>query len=157
MIKAIIPGSFDPVTAGHADLARRSADLFGAAEILVMDNGAKSCTFTLEEREEIARAAFSDDPRITVKAFGGLLSEYVRSQGGVIIKGVRSASDFDYEYSLWEINRALENCETVLLPAKNELSFVSSTFVRELIRYGRPLEPYVPAAAARVIARLLSR
>ena len=153
---AVVPGSFDPITSGHEDIVRRAAALFGRAELLVMTNGAKNGMFDVSERLEIASAAFDGDESITVNVCKGLLCDYARLRDAVIVKGVRNGTDFDYEFELFEINRSLEDCETVILPAKKELQFVSSTFVRELIRFGRPLEPYVPAASARVIERILA-
>lgn len=154
---AVVPGSFDPITTGHEDLVRRAAALFGRAELLVMTNGAKSGLFDVSERLEIASAAFEGDENISVNVCKGLLCDYVSMKDALIVKGARNGTDFDYEYELFEINRSLEDCETVILPAKKELQFVSSTFVRELIRFGRPLENYVPAASARVIARILAK
>ncbi|MBQ9545104.1 MAG: pantetheine-phosphate adenylyltransferase [Clostridia bacterium] len=153
---AVVPGSFDPITSGHEDLVRRAASLFGKAQLLIMTNGAKNSFFDVSERLEIASAAFEGEKNISVNVCKGLLCDYARLKDAVIIKGARNGTDFDYEFELYEINRTLEDCETVILPAKKELQFISSTFVRELIRFGRPLEPYVPAASARVIAKILA-
>ncbi len=151
---AILPGSFDPITNGHADLALRAAALFDRVEILVMDNGSKRTMFDFSARLAIARAAFSGHASIGVEGWEGLLCDYVRSRpGAVIVKGARNAVDFAYECDLYHINRELEDCESLILPTKKELSFLSSTFVRELIRYGRPLEKYVPAGACQAIAQ----
>lgn len=155
-ITAVFPGSFDPVTNGHYDLALRAAKLFCEVVILVMDNGAKHTVFSLEQRLAITEKAFEGEKNIKVEACPGLLCDYVKAHPGcVILKGVRNAIDFAYEYNLYEINRELEDCETVILPSKKENLFVSSTFVRELIRYGRPLEGYVPHGACERIRQIL--
>lgn len=155
---AILPGSFDPITKGHEDLALRAAKLFDRVELLVMDNGAKRCMFDFSDRLAIARAAFAHCEGISVAGCEGLLCDYVKSRpGAVILKGARNAVDFVYECDLYHINRELEDCETLILPTKQELSFLSSTFVREMIRHGRDLEPYVPAGACQAIRELLAR
>lgn len=157
-VTAVLPGSFDPITNGHRDLALRAAALFDRVVLLVMDNGAKQTMFDLSQRVAIAREAFRPEERVEVEGCEGLLCDYVKSHpGAVILKGARSGTDFDYEYGLYEINRELEDCETLILPSKKELVFLSSTFVRELIRHGRPLDAYVPEGACERIRCLLEQ
>ena len=154
---AVIPGSFDPITNGHADLVMRAAALADRVEVLVMENADKHTMFTPQQRLQIAQAAFAGLSRVQVVNYRGLLCRYVKEQPGrFLVKGARNSVDFQYEYTLYEINRELEDCETVILPAKKENLFLSSTFVRELIRYGRSLEGYVPPESQKVIEQLLA-
>lgn len=153
---AVIPGSFDPITNGHLDVVMRAREIFDRVILLVMDNGSKRCMFDLEERLSIARAAVEGLDGVEARSCDGLLCEYAKKYDAVIVKGARNSVDFEYECSLYEINRELEGCETVILPAKKEHSFVSSTFVRELLRYGRELDKYVPEAAIARIKELIN-
>ena len=146
---AVFPGSFDPVTVGHMDLIRRAAALFDRVYICAMVNGGKSPLFTGEQRFELLRASVAELPNVTAEVWTGLLADYAREKGAhYLVKGVRNGTDFDTEWSMAQINRELDgSLETVLLPARAEYLHVSSTMVREMIKYHRPLEPYMPAAA----------
>ena len=143
--KVVCPGSFDPVTKGHERYIRLAARLFDKAEVLVMKNCNKKDVFTSEQRFELARLTFEDVKNIKVVLFEGFLAGYCRDNSvDAIVKGVRNAADFDYEMNLSEINRSVSGVESIFLPSDPEVGFVSSTFVRELIRYGRDCSPYVP-------------
>ena len=146
---AVFPGSFDPVTVGHMDLIRRAAGLFDQVYICAMVNAGKSPMFTGEQRFELLRASVAELPNVTAEAWLGLLADYAREKGArYLVKGVRNGTDFDTEWSMAQINRELDgSLETVLLPARAEYLHVSSTMVREMIKYRRALEPYMPAAA----------
>lgn len=146
---AVFPGSFDPVTLGHMDLIGRAATIFDRVYVCAMVNSGKRPMFTKEQRYEMLSAAVAELPNVTAENWTGLLADYARERGArFLIKGVRNGTDFDTELGMAQINRALEpTLDTVLLPARTEFLHVSSTMVREMITYKRPLEPYVPAAA----------
>ncbi len=150
---AVYPGSFDPVTLGHMDVIARAAELFDRVYICTMVNGGKSPLFTTEQRFEMLCAAVEALPNVTAELWTGLLADYARERGaGWLVKGARSGTDFDSEFAMAQINRSLDaGLDTVLLPARAELLHLSSTMVREMIKYGRPLEPYVPAEAIRLM------
>ena len=148
MRTAICPGSFDPITLGHLDLIRRAAELFDRVIVCVMSNGSKDRgMFPPERRLELVRLAVEDMPHVEAELWTGLLAEFCRQRKAqVIVKGVRNATDFDWEYQMTWINRGLGNApETVLLPAAPEYAWFSSTMAREMIRYHQPLEKYLPA------------
>ncbi len=150
---AVFPGSFDPVTLGHMDLIRRAAAIFDRVYVCAMVNSGKKPMFTKEQRYEMLRAAVAELPNVTAELWTGLLADYAKEKGAhYLIKGVRNGTDFDNELGMAQINRALEpTLDTVLLPARTEFLHVSSTMVREMVTYKRPLEPYVPAAAIKIM------
>lgn len=152
---AMYPGTFDPITNGHIDLARRAARLFGRVVVAVAASPNKTPMFTLEERISMARTAFNGEANITVDGFYGLTVDYVREHGlGVIIRGLRAVSDFEYEFQLAAMNRHLQSeVETVLLTPAEEYTFVSSTFVREIGVLGGDIAPFVPPVVAAALAR----
>ncbi len=152
--KALISGSFDPVTVGHYDLVMRAAKMFDEVYVTEFVNSSKNGFFSAEERLCMLKAAFAGVPNVRVDSFGGLLVDYAREHGiGTVVKGARTASDFDYEQSLALINRSLEaELDTVIIPTKAEYMHVSSTMVRELIRYGCDYTKSVPAGVAPLIA-----
>jgi len=157
MKKAIITGTFDPVTVGHLDVIKRAAAIFDEVHVCVLNNGEKQTMFTAEERLRIMKAATEKVlGNITVGSFDGLTSDYMKEHDiTCIVKGVRNSTDFDYEYGIAEImKKFLPGCETVLLPSAPEYIHVSSTFVREIIKYGGPLEDAVPEGAVRVIREI---
>lgn len=151
-MKALLPGSYDPLTIGHFDLALRAADLFGEVVIAVLSNGEKNGFFSPEERAQIIAAAIGKrgDPRLSVTVSDGLLAGlYTEIGADCMVKGIRNASDYVYENELWLINRSFEEkCETVFLPAKAEYAHLSSTMVREMLKYGLPLDSVLPEGAA---------
>lgn len=152
MKRALVPGSFDPFTSGHLDLVLRSAQLFDETVVCGFYNPAKSYTFDPCIRsamlKDICEAYSGKEGRgvITSDINDGLLADYCEKHKiDVIVKGVRTAADFDYEYSMASVNRLLcAECETVFLPARAEHQHISSTVVRELLKYGRSPEGYVP-------------
>lgn len=154
---AVVSGSFDPITVGHADIIKRAETIFGKVVIAVSRNSEKSGLLTEDARLESVKAAFEGDENVEVVKLEGLLSVLVKSLDGVIVRGLRSVSDFDYEKPMALMNKDLEGVETVFLPASPEYEFISSTFVRDLIRYGRDISPYVPAGAAEVIINEINK
>ncbi len=146
MTCALIPGSFDPVTVGHEEFIARAAALFDSVIVCVCDNSAKNCMFTPEERYEFLKLVTEKYRNVRADICPGLLAEYaIKNRCDVIIKGVRNASDFDYENMLFAINRELApDIETLFIPARAETAHISSTMVRELIKYGCDFTPYIP-------------
>lgn len=155
MKKALLTGTFDPFTVGHYDVVKRAAGLFGEVHLVVFNNSEKNTMFTNEERFEIAKRSLSDLPNVVCANTSGLVVGYARENGiDVIIKGVRDTTDFEYEYDLSLINREIGNIETLFLPTSPEYRFVSSTFVREMIRHGVDFKKYVPKGGYEYIKTL---
>lgn len=149
MTTAICPGSFDPITLGHVDIVRRAAEIFDEVVVCVMHNAAKkSPMFTLEEKLSMARRAVEEYPNVRVDSYDGLLTEYVRRYDKpVVVKGLRAASDFDYEFQMNMINKRLNpSVETMFLTASERYTFLSSSIVREVAQYGAELKGLVPDA-----------
>ena len=149
MTTAICPGSFDPITLGHVDIIRRAAEIFDEVVVCVMHNAAKkSPMFTLEEKLSMARRAVEGYPNVRVDSYDGLLTEYVRRYDKpVVVKGLRAASDFDYEFQMNMINKRLNpTVETMFLTASERYTFLSSSIVREVAQYGAELKGLVPDA-----------
>ncbi len=160
MKKAMITGSFDPITVGHIDLIRRAALLFDEVYVVVFANTEKkSGMFTPDERLLLCKAAIGGLNLNGVSAvkFDGLTSDIARALGvSCLVRGARSGSDFDYEYELANIMRRFDGeLETIVLPAAPELSMISSTYARDLIRYGCDLTGAVPTACIPLIQEIL--
>ena len=151
---AICPGSFDPVTHGHLDVIRRAAALFDKVIVAVGRNSAKNYLFTLEERVDLMRQTTGEWPNVTVEALDGLVVDFARARGaGVLVKGIRFASDFDFELQMAHINAVVGSVETVMLPASSQWSTLSSTMIREVASYGGDVAAFVPEVVARQIGR----
>jgi pantetheine-phosphate adenylyltransferase len=151
---AICPGSFDPVTHGHLDVIRRAAALFDEVIVAVGRNSAKNYLFTLEERLELMREVTAEWPNVRVEALDGLLVDFARARGaGVLVKGLRFASDFDFELQMAHINAVVGSVETVMLPASSQWATLSSTMIREVASYGGDVAAFVPDVVARQIRR----
>lgn len=146
-MNAIFSGSFDPITLGHLDIIRRAATLFDTLTVVLCHNAEKHAMFSLDARKKMLTAATADLPNVSVDICEGLLAAYTEAHNiAVIVRGVRDAADMPYEMMLSTINRGLRNHpETVFLPSKPEHSHISSSFVREMIRYQEPLEAILPA------------
>jgi pantetheine-phosphate adenylyltransferase len=153
MIKAVYPGTFDPLTRGHEDLVRRASGLFDTLIVGVADSRAKRTFFTLEERVEIAREVLGPLKNVQVVGFGGLLIEFVRQHGArVVLRGLRAVSDFEYEFQLAGMNRSLyPDFETLFLTPSEQHMFISATLVREIALLGGDVSKFVDP---RVEARL---
>ena len=143
---AVFPGSFDPITRGHVDLVRRALPLFDKVIVAIGVNSKKKTFFSLEQRKSWINAVFSDEPKVEVGDFEGLTVDYCRSvNAGYLIRGLRNASDFDYEKTISQINNIIgENIETIFLIAKPELSHVSSSVVREIIDAKGDVKAFLP-------------
>ena len=137
---AVYPGTFDPITRGHEDILRRAARLFDQVVLGVAVAHHKKTLFSLEERMAMAREVLSDLPNLRVAPFEGLTRDFVRAQGGrVMVRGVRSVTDFDYETQLATLNRELmPEVDTVFLTTSPEVQAISSTLVREITQLGGP-------------------
>ena len=147
---AVFPGSFDPITLGHMDVIRRAAACFDKLYVCVMVNCDKKHLFPQEKRLELIKKSVQDFPNVEVEQWDGLVAEYAQKKGArFLVKGIRSAADLDIEMQMARINAGVvPGLETVFLPASAEYQHFSSTMVREMIRYGQPLEKYVPAPVA---------
>ena len=145
---AICPGSFDPITLGHLNIIRRTAQIFDEVVVCVMINSTKtSPMFSVEERVDMVCRATERYPNVTVDSSGILLAEYARQyEGAVIVKGLRAASDFEYEFQMNLINKHINPAlETMFLTSSEKYTFLSSSVVRELAMYGGDLTGLVPS------------
>ncbi len=156
MRRAVCPGSFDPVTNGHLDIVGRSSRLFDEVIIGVLINQHKTGLFTIEERIEMLRAVTASYGNVRVESFRGLLVDFCRAEGaGAIVKGLRSAADFDYELPMAQMNSHLARVETVFLPGAVGNTFVSSSLVKEVCAMGGDVTGLVPDGVRdRLVQRL---
>jgi pantetheine-phosphate adenylyltransferase len=147
---ALYPGSFDPVTRGHEDLVRRSLALADRLIVAVAVNATKSPLFTVAERTALLRETLAGESRVEVRSFEGLLAEFAREVGAnVVVRGLRAVSDFEYEFQMALMNRQLnKQLETVFLVPDLNLTFLSSSLVREIARFGGDVGPFVHPAVA---------
>ena len=146
MRKAVCPGSFDPITNGHLDVIERASGLFDEVTIAVLVNSSKSGLFSIEERIKMARDAASHLPNVKVDTWSGLLVDYCKANDiRAIVKGLRAVSDFDYELQMAQMNLQLKGVDTLLMATKPAYSFLSSSLVREIARYGGDVSALVPA------------
>ncbi|MBH9551341.1 pantetheine-phosphate adenylyltransferase [Inhella gelatinilytica] len=155
-MKAVYPGTFDPLTLGHEDIVRRAARLFPQVVLAVASAHHKKTLFTLDERLAMAREALADVPQVDVVSFEGLLSNFVRAQGAhVVVRGIRAVSDYDYEFQMAGMNRQLmPEVETVFLTPGDDYQFVSGTFVREIAMLGGDVRKFVgPGVLQRLQAK----
>lgn len=148
MIRAVCPGSFDPLHNGHVEVIARASSLFDEVIVAVSTNRSKKPRFGLEERMDMARETLTLLRGITVEPMGeGLLAEFCRSHGaGVIVKGLRSATDYNYEVPMAAMNRQLTGVETVFLAADSHYTHLSSTLLKEIATLGGDISDYVPRA-----------
>ncbi len=143
---AIYPGSFDPFTLGHLDIARRGLDVFDRLIVAVVNNPQKQPLFSADERVEMILEALGHDPRVSAESFDGLLVEYVKSRkANVILRGLRAISDFEYEFQMAQMNRHLEpGVETFFMMTGQSYFYLNSKLVKEVARLGRSVEGLVP-------------
>ena len=151
---AVYPGTFDPITNGHADILRRSFAFFDRVVVALADNVRKSPLFSLDERREMILEAVGRDPRVEVDAFSGLLVDYCQRRGArAVIRGLRALADFEYEFQLAHMNRHLApEVETVFLMTSEESFYVSSSLVKEVALMGGDVSRMVPPAVVAALA-----
>jgi len=151
--RAIYPGTFDPITNGHADLIERAANLFSEIIVGVANSPSKKPMFTLEERVELVRQVTAELPNVTVVGFSGLLVDFAKEQGAtVLIRGLRAVSDFEYEFQLANMNRRLfPGLESVFLTPAEENSFISSTLVKEVAIHHGDVRQFTDARVAEAL------
>jgi pantetheine-phosphate adenylyltransferase len=145
-IRAVYPGSFDPVTNGHIDLIQRSAALFDKVIVAILRNAEKAPLFTVEERTIMLEEAIRDLKNVSVTSFAGLLVDFVEQVGAsVIVRGIRAVSDYEYELQMALMNRRLSNkVETVFMLPAESYSFLSSKLVKEIAQHGGSIQGFVP-------------
>lgn len=150
MTKAMYPGTFDPVTNGHQDLVRRAAAIFSDVTVAIAANPGKAPLFSLDERVALAREVFADIPNVSVTGYTGLTVEFARQRGiGVIVRGLRAVSDFEFEFQLATMSRHLSaQVDYVFLTPIEQFNFISSTLVREIASLGGDVSKFVHPVVA---------
>jgi pantetheine-phosphate adenylyltransferase len=159
MIRAVYPGTFDPLTRGHEDLVRRASRLFDSLVLAIADSRAKRPFFTLSERIDMSREVLKDVKNLTITGFTGLLTDFVQAQkASVVLRGLRAVSDFEYEFQLAGMNRDLNpDMETVFLTPGEQHMFISATLVREIATLGGDVSKFVhPLVRERLAAKVKS-
>ncbi|MCS7164723.1 MAG: pantetheine-phosphate adenylyltransferase [Candidatus Calescibacterium sp.] len=142
---AVYPGSFDPITLGHLDIINRASNIFDKLIILVLNNYRKKPLFSMNERVELIKKCIPDNNKVLVDSYTGLLVDYIREKNiSFIVKGIRTISDFEYEFQQYLVNSRLINVETILLMTKSEYNFLSSSLVKEIAFFGGDISNFVP-------------
>ena len=145
MKKAIFPGSFDPITLGHVDIINRGVTLFDEVIIAIGENSSKNYMFSLEERKRFIENTFKDNPKVSVVSYSGLTTDFCKEIGvEFILRGLRNPADFEFEKAIAQTNRHLSTLETVFLLTSAQTSFISSSIVREIIRFDGDYQKLVP-------------
>jgi len=156
---AIYPGSFDPITKGHADIVKRTAAVFDKVIVAVSINAQKAPLFSIDERIDLAKNVFSDYENVEVSTFSGLLADYAKSVGAkTIVKGLRAVSDFEYEFQMAHMNKKLNpEVETMFMMSNQKYSYLSSSIVKEVGKLGGDLTDLVPEQIIDIIYKKLRR
>ncbi|TCC61906.1 pantetheine-phosphate adenylyltransferase [Kribbella pittospori] len=156
MSRAVFPGTFDPPTVGHLDIVTRAAAAFDEVIVAAGVNQSKHRLFSPDERVEMLTELAAPFGNVRIGTFEGLLVDYCRAEGaGVIVKGLRSAADYDYELQMAQLNRAMTGVDTVFLPTRAENAFISSSWVKEIARLGGDVSSFVtPAVHSRLLEKL---
>lgn len=142
---ALFPGTFDPFTTGHESLVRRGLELVDEIVVSIGVNEAKKTYFSLEKRVEMIRRLYRNEPRVRVESYDSLTIEFARKIGaGFILRGIRSVNDFEYEKTIADMNRTISGIETFVLFTEPELTHISSTLVRELLRHEHDVSAFIP-------------
>ena len=153
--RAVCPGSFDPVTNGHLDIIGRAANLYDEVIVAVFVNQAKSSLFSVDERRELLEEVTAQYGNVRIDSFHGLVVDYCKANGiSVIVKGLRAVSDFDYELQMAQMNRGLAGIDTLFMPTNPEYSFLASSLVKEIAKWGGDVSSLVPP---NVLKRLIDR
>lgn len=155
--RTVYPGTFDPLTRGHEDLVRRAANLFEEVIVAVADSRAKHPLFSLDDRVSIAREVLAPYDNVTIEGFSGLLMDFIKQrEAKVVLRGLRAASDFEYEFQMAGMNRNLHpDVETMFLTPAEQYMFISATMVREIAVLGGDVSPFVnPVVLAHIKERL---
>ena len=153
--RCVCPGSFDPVTNGHLDVVERASRLYDEVTVAVLVNASKAGLFTVQERIDLLREVTAHLPGVTVDSFEGLLVDYCRTRDiPVVVKGLRAVTDFDYELSMSQLNHRLSGVETLFVATNPEYSYLSSSLVKEVARWGGDVSGLVPEP---VLTRLRER
>jgi pantetheine-phosphate adenylyltransferase len=149
MRRAVCPGSFDPVTNGHLDIIGRTSRLYDEVIVAVLMNESKKGLFPIEERLEMLREVVAPYPNVRIESFQGLLVDFCRAQQAtVVVKGLRAVSDFDYELQMAQMNIGLAGVETLFMPTNPQHSFLSSSLVKDVAKWGGDVTPHVPPVVA---------
>jgi pantetheine-phosphate adenylyltransferase len=148
-LTALCPGTFDPVTNGHLDIIERAARRFDALTVGVLDNPAKQPLFSAEERVSLLKEVTQELGNVEVEAFSGLLVEYASRRGAdIVVKGLRAVTDFEFEIQMAQMNHSLSGMETMFMTTSPQWSFLSSSLVKEVARFGGDVSSLVPAVVA---------
>jgi pantetheine-phosphate adenylyltransferase len=158
MRRAVCPGSFDPVTNGHLDIVGRASRLFDEVIIGVLINQSKTGLFTIDERIEMLREVTAGYGNVRVDSFRGLLVDFCRAQqAAVVVKGLRAVSDFDYELQMAQMNNGLAGVETLFMPTNPLYSFLSSSLVKEVAKWGGDVSAHIPDSVGERLAKRLQQ
>ncbi len=160
MKRVLIPGSFDPITIGHYDIIKRCSEMFDEVYVAVFKNAEKrgQGIFTGKECLDMLRVALKDFDNVYTDTTDMLVVDYAKEKNiDYIVKGVRDTIDFEYEYDLYAINRSIGGYDTIFIPSLPEYKHISSTFVRDMIRYGRDITPYVPKGVSEIIESIVNK
>jgi pantetheine-phosphate adenylyltransferase len=158
MRRAVCPGSFDPVTNGHLDIVGRTSRLFDEVVVAVLVNESKQGLFTIDERLDMLREVVKPYGNVRIESFQGLLVDFCRAQqASVVVKGLRAVSDFDYELQMAQMNIGLAGVETLFMPTNPQHSFLSSSLVKDVAKWGGDVTSHVPELVARRLADRLRR
>lgn len=157
MVKAIYPGTFDPITNGHLDILSRASQLFKEVHVVVAVNVRKNTLFSLEERLELIRGCTTHLPNVNVSSFDGLTVDCLRRYGAkVVIRGLRAVSDFEYEFQMALMNKKLDaGCETVYLMPSEKYTYLNSSVIREIAALGGSVSEFVPAVVESMLRKKL--
>ncbi|MGE7090023.1 pantetheine-phosphate adenylyltransferase [Lysinibacillus sp. NPDC048646] len=150
---AVVPGSFDPVTFGHLDIIKRAADVFDVVYVAVLNNSSKQALFSVEERMALMAEVTKTLPNVRIESSSGLLIDYAKEKNAIaIVRGLRAVSDFEYEMRITSMNRFLdETIETFFIMTKNQYSFLSSSIVKEVAKYGSDVHELVPVCVEQAL------
>lgn len=157
MIKAIYPGTFDPITVGHLDVIKRASKIYDKLIVAVMENNKKNCTFSENERKAMIEKCVKNLPNVKVVIGDGLTVDFAKKNNcNVVIRGIRAVSDYESELALATANMSLNNdIETVFMVAKPELSFLSSSIAKEIASFGGDISSYIPKTIIKDVSKKL--